>query len=46
MSNDVNNDLRMQLRAALDEIESNDKIIEAQKCHQNDLKQQMKMLES
>jgi len=29
----------------LDEIESNDKIIESQKFHQKDLKQQIKQLE-
>jgi predicted nucleic acid-binding Zn-ribbon protein len=38
--------MRIQLRAALDEMESNDKIIESQKCHQNDLTQQMKLIES
>ena len=45
VSQEAHCDTRIQLRAALKEIDSNDRIIESQKCHQNDLQQQMRLME-
>lgn len=45
LSQEAHCDTRNQLRAALEEMESNDQIIETQKCHQSDLKQQIRLIE-